>query len=172
MRFRSVHGPFTSSHSVATAPSNVRMSPMSLRWMSGPAANLKRSPAPRSSTILRQYPVKLEKGPEASIWAMLTRQRNGSPVAGTRIISWVIPPPFFHGTGATDDLRIICIAVNHTVIAAGIAATSTRHRLLDIPIVVLIFVLIFVGSGVRLTLVVDLEFFRRLRCFVGLAHGN
>jgi len=51
---------------------------------------------------------------------MLTRQRNGSPVAGTRIISWVIPPPFFHGTGTSDDLRMICIAGNHTVFAAAV----------------------------------------------------
>src|ERR1700692_572932 len=114
---------------------------------------------------------------------MLTRQRNGSAVAGTRIISWVIPPPFFHGTGTSDDLRMICIAADHTVFAAAVRAASTLQRLLDNLVVVRVIVFrvivvrvmvvrVIVVSGVPFILVVALEFFRSFCCFVGLAHGN
>jgi len=40
--------------------------------------------------------------------ATLTRQRNESPVAGTRIASCVMPPPFFQGAALNEDLRMIC----------------------------------------------------------------
>jgi len=40
--------------------------------------------------------------------ATLTRQRNESPLAGTRIASCVTPPPFFQGAATNDDRRMIC----------------------------------------------------------------
>jgi len=39
------------------------------------------SPRPCNNTILRLYAAKSENGPDASICATLTRQRNGSPLA-------------------------------------------------------------------------------------------
>lgn len=48
------------------------------------------------------------------MFATLTRQRNGSAFAGTRMASCVIPPPFFHGVALNDDLRMICSLGNCT----------------------------------------------------------
>jgi hypothetical protein len=42
------------------------------------------------------------------MFATLTRQRNGSPLAGTRIASCVMPPPFFQGVALKEDLRMTC----------------------------------------------------------------
>ena len=67
-----------------------------------------RIPRPRSSVILRLYSAKSQKGPDASTCATLTRQRNGSLLAGTGIASWVMPPPFFQGIAVKEDLRMIC----------------------------------------------------------------
>src|SRR5882757_3216660 len=61
--------------------------------------------------MLRLYPPKSEKGPDESVCATLRRHRNGSPSAGTRIASCVMPPPFFHGTAVKDDWRMILRAV-------------------------------------------------------------
>lgn len=63
---------------------------------------------------MRWYAAKSEKGPETSIRATLTRQRNATPLAGTRIASWVMPPPFFQGVAVKADCRMICMHENHT----------------------------------------------------------
>jgi len=66
------------------------------------------SRALQTTPLLRLYAAKSENGPDASICATLTRQRNGSPLAGSRIASCVIPPPFFQGVAVKEALRMIC----------------------------------------------------------------
>ncbi len=46
--------------------------------------------------------------------ATLTRQTKVSPPAGTRMASWVMPPPFFQGVAVKDDRRMICSLGNGT----------------------------------------------------------
>src|SRR5216684_6615125 len=90
------------------APSNSTSSPTFRKVFCVPSAKRNSIPAPRNNTILRLYSANSEKGPDASMSATLTRQRNGSPLAGTRISSCVMPPPFFQGVVVNDDLRITC----------------------------------------------------------------
>src|ERR1700750_509885 len=63
-------------------------------------------PAPSRRAITRSMPGKLENDPSAESSAMLTRQSNASrsAPAGTRTISRVVPPPFFHGVAASEAM--------------------------------------------------------------------
>src|SRR5216684_4206312 len=90
------------------APSNSTSSPTFRKLLCVPSAKRNSIPAPRNNTILRLYSANSENGPDASTSATLTRQRKGSPLAGTRIASCVIPPPFFQGVAVNEALRMTC----------------------------------------------------------------
>src|SRR5687768_12824761 len=64
-----------------------------------PSRERRRTPSPSSSMMLRSMPAKTEKGPGATMVAMLTRQPKSDRPApgGQHAISCVVPPPFFHG---------------------------------------------------------------------------
>ena len=133
MRFKSTHGTvqqFAMScegtvefHEITRLPQDLCVS----------SANRNSIPAPRSNTILRLYSANSENGPDASMCATLTRQRKGSPLAGTRIASWVMPPPFFQGVAVKEALRMtcsleFCTPVFYTVLSISCGPLSCARR--------------------------------------------
>ena len=68
-------------------------------------------PWPSTSTSVRSTPGNRENAPSFSMVARLTRQSKSSKPesGGPMAISVVLPPPFFHGTGASaaKGIRVV-----------------------------------------------------------------
>src|SRR5580700_5474501 len=125
-RFKSTHGPSSSSQRVDIAPSNSTQSPMLRNAHLSPLPNSSAIPRPCNSTILRSYPEKSENGPDESICATLTRHRKTSPVGGTRIASWVMPPPFFHGVAVKEARRTILMRASFMRLSTMLTGNNPR----------------------------------------------
>ena len=97
IRFKSLEVPSMSVHRVCQSPSKAANCPGARNTVRPCGPKSSSTPAPRTRMSVRSYPVKEENGPALSMVARLKRQSKELVPAGTFRISWVQPPPFFHG---------------------------------------------------------------------------
>jgi hypothetical protein len=110
------------------APSNSTRSPTFRKSLCTPSAKRKLHARALQQHHLAVVLGEFRERPDASMCATLTRQRNGSPLSGTRSASCVMPPPFFQGVALKDALRMICSWEVCTPVLYRVGGLARPHR--------------------------------------------